>query len=119
MAPDPMAELAGERILMRIHINEQDRDPLSGRRLHEAIVALLRDRHYAGATVLRAMMGFGARARLHTDKVEVMSVDLPMVIECVETAERIDAILPELDAMITGGLITLERAQVIMYRPNR
>jgi PII-like signaling protein len=77
-------------------------------------VELLRQRHYAGATVVRAIMGFGATAKLHTDRVEVLSLDLPIVIECVETEERIQAILPELDAMIGGGLITLERARVIM-----
>lgn len=101
--------MSADRVLMRIHINEQDRDRASGQRLYEAIVALLRSRHYAGATVLRAIMGFGGRRRLHTDHVEVMSFDLPIVIECVETAERIDAILPELDTMIGGGLITLEK----------
>jgi PII-like signaling protein len=108
----------GERVLMRIHINEQDRDPSSGARLYEAIVALLRDRRYAGATVLRAAMGFGGHATLHTDHLEIMSFNLPLVIECVETSERIEAILPALDSMIGGGLITLERAKVIMYRPH-
>jgi hypothetical protein len=63
-------------------------------------------------------MGFGAHARLHSDRVELLSLDLPIVIECVETEERINAILPELDMMIEGGLVTLERAQVIMYRPH-
>jgi PII-like signaling protein len=61
-------------------------------------------------------MAFGATARLHTDRIEVLSLDLPIVIECVETEEKIQAILPELDGMIGGGLITLERARVIMYR---
>lgn len=106
------------RALMRIHVGERDRDPATGRSLYEAIVELLRARHYAGATVMRAIMGFGATARLRSDSIEVLSLDLPIVIECVETAERIDAILPELDAMIGGGLITLERARVIMYRPE-
>ena len=63
-------------------------------------------------------MGFGASSKLHTDRLEVLSLDLPIVIECVETEERIMAILPELDEMIGGGLITLERAKVIMYRPH-
>jgi hypothetical protein len=101
---------------MRIHIGERDR--YRGKPLYEAIVTLLRERHYAGATVLRAIMGFGATARLHTDKVLRLSVDLPLVIECVDTEEKIDAILPELDAMIGGGLITLEKAKVIVYRPE-
>jgi PII-like signaling protein len=106
----------GERTLMRIHIGE--RDKYHGKPLYQAIVELLRERHYAGATVLRAIMGFGATAKLHTDRIEVLSLDLPIVVECVETEERIQAILPDLDRMIGGGLITLERARVIMYRPE-
>jgi uncharacterized protein len=101
---------------MRIHIGE--RDKFDGKPLYAAIVELLRRRHYAGATVLRAIMGFGASSTLHTDRIEVLSLDLPIVVECVETAERIEAVLPELDEMIGGGLITLERANVIMYRPH-
>lgn len=106
----------GERTLMRIHIGERDKH--KGKPLYRAIVERLRERHYAGATVLRGITGFGATARLHTDRIEVLSLDLPIVIECVETEEKIQAILPELDAMIGGGLITLERARVIMYRPE-
>jgi len=108
----------GERTLMRIHIGERDKAPNSGKPLYQAIVELLRARGYAGATVFRAIMGFGASAHVRTDRVEVLSLDLPIVVECVETEEKIDAILPELDAMIGGGLITLERARVIMYRPG-
>ncbi len=108
----------GERTLMRIHIGERDKDPKSGKPLYQAIVELLRARHYAGATVMRAIMGFGATAKLHTDRVEVLSLDLPIIVECVETEEHIAEILPELDDMIGGGLITLERAKVIMYRPE-
>ena len=111
-----MHGLTGERVLMRIHIGERDR--FEGKPLYAAIVELLRRRHYAGATVLRAIMGFGASSTLHTDRIEVLSLDLPIVVECVETAERIDAILPEIDEMIGGGLITLERAKVIIYRPH-
>ena len=111
-----MHGLVGERTLMRIHIGE--RDKFAGKPLYEAIVALLRERHYAGATVFRGIMGFGATARLHTDKVLRLSVDLPLVIECVDSEEKITAILPELDRMIGGGLITLEKARVIVYRPE-
>jgi len=106
----------GERTLMRIYIGE--RDKYQGRPLYEAIVEMLRSRHYAGATVLRAIMGFGAAAHLRTDRVELLSLDLPIVVEVVETAEKIEAILPELDGMIGGGLITLERANVILYRAD-
>lgn len=106
----------GERTLMRIHLGE--RDKWKGRPLYEAIVELLRERGYAGATVFRAVMGFGATSHLKTDKLEFLSVDLPIVVECVDTEERIQAILPELDGMIGGGLVTLERARVIMYRAD-
>jgi len=106
----------GERTLMRIHLGE--RDQFEGKPLYKAIVELLRGRHYAGATVLRAIMGYGASSRLRTDRIELLSLDLPIVVECVDTEERIEAILPELDRMIGGGLITLERARVIMYRPD-
>jgi len=111
-----MHGLTGERILMRIHLGESDR--YQGRPLYQAIVEMLRERHYAGATVVRAIMGFGATARLHTDKVLRLSLDLPIIVECVDTEERIEAILPELDEMIGGGLITLEKVKVIVYRPE-
>jgi hypothetical protein len=107
----------GERVLMRIHIGE--RDKWHGQPLYEAIVGLLRQRHYAGATVYRGSMGFGASSRLRTDRFEFLSVDLPIVVECVETEEHIMAVLPQLDEMIGGGLVTLERAKVIMYRPHK
>jgi PII-like signaling protein len=85
----------GERTLMRIHIGE--RDKYQGKPLYRAIIELLREREYAGATVFRAITGFGASARLRTDRIEILSLDLPIVIECVETAERIAAILPDLE----------------------
>lgn len=111
-----MHGLKGERVLMRIHIGE--RDKYQGKPLYQQIVELLRSRHYAGATVLRGIMGFGASSRLHTDRFLELSMDLPIVIECIETEDRIEAILPELDEMIGGGLITLERAKVILYRAD-
>jgi PII-like signaling protein len=109
-----MHGLTGERTLMRIHIGE--RDKFKGRPLYEAIVLLLRERGFAGATVLRGIMGFGASAGIHTEKILRLSLDLPLIVECVDTADKIDSILPELDAMIGGGLITLERANVVIYR---
>ena len=111
-----MHGLKGERVLMRVHIGE--RDKYKGKPLYAAIVELLRARGYAGATVYRGIMGFGASSTVHSDRIEVLSLDLPVVVECIETAEKIDAILPELDGMIGGGLITLERANVIVYRPH-
>lgn len=111
-----MHGLKGERVLMRIHIGE--RDKFEGEPLYWAIVQLLRKRHYAGATVTRGIAGFGASSRIHAAKFLELSLDLPIVIECVETQEKIDEILPELDQMVTGGLITLEKVNVITYRPH-
>ncbi len=107
----------GERMLMRIHLGE--RDQWHGRPLYQAIVELLRERHFAGATVFRGIMGFGASARMRTDRLEVLSLDLPIVVECVDTEEKIEAILPELDPMIGGGLLTLEQVKVRIYRPAK
>ena len=109
-----MHGLTGERTLMRIHIGE--RDKFQGKPLYETIVLRLRERGFAGATVFRGIMGFGASAGIHSEKVLRLSLDLPLVVECVDTEEKIQAILPELDTMIGGGLITLERAKVIVYR---
>ena len=107
----------GERVLMRIHIGESDK--FDGKPLYQEIIQLLRRHKYAGATAFRGIMGFGASSKLHTDRFLELSTDLPVIIECIETEERIRAILPQLDNMIGGGLITLERARVIMYRPHR
>lgn len=112
-----MHGLEGEQMLMRIYIGERDKH--GGRPLYEAIVLLLRERHFAGATVLRAIMGFGANARIRTQKVLDLSLDLPIVVQCVDEESKIKAILPELDAMIGGGLITLERVHVITYRGDQ
>ena len=108
--------LTGERTLMRIFIGEADKH--EGRPLYEAILEHLRRRGYAGATVVRGVAGFGASSVVHTAKVLRLSLDLPLIIEVVETEERIQEILPALDAMIGGGLITLERVRVITYRPG-
>ncbi|MFP3947563.1 MAG: DUF190 domain-containing protein [Longimicrobiales bacterium] len=111
----------GERTLMRIFIGEADRasaGPHEGKPLHEAILLTLRERGFAGATVLRAISGFGASARVHTDRILRLSLDLPIVVEVVETEEKIEEVLPELDELIGGGLITLERVRVILYRPD-
>ena len=107
----------GERVLMRIHIGERDR--YNGRPLHEEIIDLLRKRQYAGATVFRGISGFGASSKVHRSSFLGLSLDVPIVVECIDTEEKIKAILPELDRMISGGLVTLERAKVIMYRPHK
>jgi len=107
----------GERTLMRIHIGESDR--WEDRPLYEAIVELLRAEHFAGATVFRGILGFGATAKqVHRSSLFRLSSDLPIVVECVETEERIEKLLPRLDEMIGGGLITLEKVRVIMYRAD-
>ena len=106
----------GERTLMRIFIGESDK--YQGKPLYEALIARLREKGLAGATVLRGVAGFGASSTVHTDKILRLSLDLPMIVEVVETEEAIQAVLPDLDEMIGGGLITLERARVIMYRPS-
>lgn len=103
-----------ESILLRIFIGESDRH--DGLPLHEAIVLKARARHLAGATVIRGSMGFGRSSRLHTAKILRLSDDLPLVIEIVDSQEKIDAFLPELDAMLGGGLVTLERVRVVHYR---
>jgi uncharacterized protein len=111
-----MHGLKGERVLMRIHIGE--RDKFNGEPLYWAIVQLLRRRHYAGATVTRGIMGFGASSRIHAARFLDLSLDLPIIVECVETQDKIDEILPALDEMVGGGLITLEKVNVITYRPH-
>ncbi len=105
----------GERTLMRIFIGESDK--YQGRPLYEVLLERLRAKGLAGATVLRGVAGFGASSKVHTEKVLRLSLDLPLIIEVVETEETIQSVLPDLDQMIGGGLITLERARVIMYRP--
>ena len=110
-------KLEGEGQLLRIFIGENDR--WHGKPLYEAIVARAREEGLAGATVLRGLMGYGAKSRIHTAKVLRLSEDLPIVVEIVDRSERIDKFMPLLDEMVADGLVTLERAQVIMYRPGK
>jgi len=107
-------KLPSEAWLLRIFIGESDRH--EGRPLYEKITELARRRGLAGATVLRGVTGFGANSRIHTAKILRLSEDLPMVVEIVDAPERIEAFLPELDAMITEGLVTLEKVRVFAYR---
>ncbi len=101
-------------VLLRVFLGESDR--WHGRPLYEAIVLKARELHLAGATVLRGPMGFGAHSRLHTTKVLRLSEDLPIVIEIVDSRERIDTLLPHIDEMVQEGLVTLEKVHVIKYR---
>jgi len=102
-----------EAVLLRIFVGEDDR--VKGRPLYEAIVLKAREAGLAGATVLRGPMSFGKSSTLHTAKVLRLSEDLPIVIEIVDTQEKIDAFLPVLDPMMGSGLVTLERVQVLQY----
>lgn len=109
----------GERTLMRIFLGESDHcttGPHKGKPLYEAILLTFREEGCAGATVVRAIAGFGASARLHTSKVLRLSGDLPIIVEVVEDEAVIQRILPRLDELMGGGLITMERAHVVMYR---
>ena len=101
-------------LLLRIFVGESDR--WQHKPLYEAIVLAAREAHLAGATVLRGPMGFGKSSHLHTSKILRLSEDLPLVIEIVDSEEKINAFLPVLDKMIGGGLVTLEKVQVIHYR---
>jgi PII-like signaling protein len=104
----------GERTLMRIHIGESDK--WHGRSLYEAIVEMLRKEKFSGVTVLRGVAGYGGSSIYHTDKILRLSQDLPIILEVVESTERIEQMLPRLDEMVEGGLITLEKVRVILYR---
>ena len=107
-------KIDGQGQLLRIFIGESDK--WEGRPLYEAIVLKARERGLAGATVLRGQEGFGANSRIHTARILRLSEDLPIVVEIVDSAEKIAAILPELDTMVGEGLITLENVRVIAYR---
>lgn len=106
-------EIPHEAVLLRIFIGESDR--YEHKPLYEAIVLKAREAHLAGATVLRGPMGFGKASRLHTAKILRLSMDLPIVIEIVDSEEKINTFLPALKPMIGGGLVTLEKVKVIHY----
>jgi len=107
-------QIPEDAVLLRIFIGESDR--WEHKPLYEAIVLKARELHLAGATVLRGPMGFGKNSRLHTAKILNLSTDLPLVIEIVDSEAKINAFLPELDKMIGGGLVTLEKVKVLHYR---
>jgi len=106
-------QIPKQAVLLRIFIGENDQ--CEGRPLYEAIVLKAREMHLAGATVLRGPMGFGASSRLHTTKILRLSEDLPLVIEIVDAEDKINAFLPALDDMMSSGLVTLEKVQVLQY----
>ncbi len=109
-------QLPQNATLLRIFIGESDR--WNHQPLYEAIVMKAREAHLAGATVVRGLMGFGKSSRVHTAKILRLSLDLPMVVEIVDTEEKINAFLPALNEMMKGGLVTLEAVRVIDYRSD-
>ncbi len=109
-----MRKIEGPALLVRIYIGEAAHH--DGKPLYQAIVAFLRERGLAGATVIRGIEGFGANAHLHTTRLLRLSEDLPILVEVVDEEVRIRAILPELDQMVGDGLITLEKVEVLAYR---
>lgn len=107
-------KIEGEGKLLRIFIGEDD--CWEGKPLYQAIVERAREAGLAGATVLRGFMGFGANSRVHTTKILRLSEDLPLVIEIVDSEEKINAILPALDEMVSDGMMTLEKVDIVAYR---
>ena len=110
-------QIPEDALLLRIFLGESDR--WEHKPLYEAIVLKARALHLAGATVLRGPMGFGKTSHLHTAKILRLSMDLPLVIEIVDSEEKISAFLPVLDGMMGGGLVTLEKVKVLHYRHGR
>ncbi|MBZ0169153.1 hypothetical protein MELA_00153 [Candidatus Methylomirabilis lanthanidiphila] len=106
-----------EGYLLRIFVGESDRH--SGKPLYEWIVLKAREQGLAGATVLRGLMGYGAHSRLHTFKIERLSLDLPVVVEIVDSREKLEAFLDRIDDDITEGLATMEKVNVRLYRSRK
>jgi uncharacterized protein len=100
--------------LLRVFVGDSDRH--RGKPLYEAIVMAAREHHLAGATVLRGYLSYGAHSRIHTAKILRLSEDLPVVVEIVDTEEKIEAFLPILDEMMDGGMVTVEPVRVLTYR---
>ena len=112
-----MKHLEEDAVLLRILIGESDR--WDHKPLYEALVLKIRELGLAGATVFRSPMGFGANSLIHTSKILQLSMDLPVAIEVVDSAEKINAFLPVLDDMLGGGLVTLQDVKVIHYRAEK
>lgn len=106
-------QIPRQAVLLRIFIGEDDRD--DGHPLYESIVLKAREMHLAGATVLRGGMGFGHSSRLHTTKILRLSEDLPLVVEIVDSEDKINGFLPVLETIMSSGLVTLEKVQVLQY----
>ncbi|BAT71556.1 conserved hypothetical protein [Thermosulfidibacter takaii ABI70S6] len=109
-----MRKIVGKKYLLRIFIGESDRVGLKP--LYKVILEKLREKEVAGATVVRGIAGFGAHSVYHSEKVLRLSRDLPVIIEVVDSEEKIKEILPELDELVQGGIITMEKVDVIVYK---
>jgi PII-like signaling protein len=107
-------KLPEEGMLLRIFIGESD--SFKGKPLYEQIVLKARELNLAGATVIHGTMGFGAGSRIHTTKIVRLSEDLPMIVELVDTEEKLNTLMPFLDETVEEGLITMERVKVVKYR---
>ena len=103
--------------LLRVFVGESNK--VGHRPLYEAIVLKARESGLAGATVLRGVMGFGKNSILHTTKILRLSEDLPMIIEIVDSLEKVEAFMPVLDGMISDGLVTLEKVKVLHYKASK
>lgn len=109
-------KLPSDAYRIRIYVGESDK--VDGKPVYEAIVLAAREKGLAGATALRGFLGFGKNSRIHTSKVLRLSEDLPVVVEIVDRQEKIEAFLPVLDRMVEEGLVTVEKARIIVYRHN-
>jgi PII-like signaling protein len=112
-----IVQIPRDAVLLRIFFGEDDK--FNNRPLHEAIVLKAREMQLGGATVLRGHIGFGHSSRIHTSKILRLSQDLPVVIEIVDSQSKIDAFLPVLDEMMTSGLVTIEKVQVLQYGTDK
>jgi len=112
-----MRGIEGRQVLMRVFVGERDR--WHGRSLTDGLIELLKKEGFAGATVLHGTQGFGAHSVIHRDSILRLSEDLPVIIEVVDEEEKVRAILPTLDEMLEGGLVTMEKVEVIRYQPKR
>ncbi|HKZ15955.1 MAG TPA: DUF190 domain-containing protein [Geobacteraceae bacterium] len=108
-----MTKFTGEKVLMRVHISENDKH--GHKPLYEALVDLLMEEGFGGATVIRGVAGFGPHLVYHTDKLLELARDLPMIVEVVSSRDKLEAVMPKIDEMMKGGLITFENVQVIRY----
>lgn len=111
-----MKIMQGQNTLMRIFIGEQDQ--YKGKSLYQAIIERLRRENMAGATVIRGIAGFGAKSHIHSAHLLALSQDLPMIIECVDSRENIDRVMPVIEEMVAEGLVTLENVEVVRYAPK-